>query len=151
MTQRVRVEQSVEVDAPAAAVWAYVTDWERHGDWIPPTRVETIGGAARGVGGKLRAWSGIGPVGFWDPLTVTEWAEHEDGGGRCVLVHTGKLVKGDAVITVTALSDQRSNLQWLEFFDLGRVGRLAWRVGGGPMAGVLGRALQRLAAIVERP
>ncbi|HSV38575.1 MAG TPA: SRPBCC family protein [Nocardioidaceae bacterium] len=149
MTHRVRVEHSLDVAAPAAALWAYVTDWEKHSEWVPLSRVETVGGSGRGVGGKLRAWSGIGPVGFWDPLTVTEWAEHEDGGGRCALVHTGRVVKGDAVITVTALSADRSTLHWLEDFELGTLGRLLWRVGGGLVHYALGRALQRLAAIVE--
>ena len=149
MSSRATVEQTIEVEAPAAALWSYLTDWERHGDWIPLTRVETVGGAAHGVGGKLRAWSGIGPLGFWDPLTITEWEEHDDGGGRCVLVHTGRIVKGDAILTVTALSDARSQLSWVEFFDFGPLGRLGWRVAGGRLEQGLGRALRRMAAQVE--
>jgi hypothetical protein len=147
--KRVRVEQRVEVGAPAAKLWSYITDWSRHGEWIPLTRVETVGGSARGVGGRIRAWSGIGPIGFWDPLTVTEWHEDAEGGGRAALVHTGRLVRGDAEITVTATGPEQSTLRWVEHFDLGRPGALGWRLGGRPMEQALGRALKRMAAIVE--
>ena len=149
MTRRAIVDQSIDVAAPASVLWDYITDWPRHGDWIPLTRVETVGGSGRGVGGKLRAWSGIGPIGFWDPLTVTEWEERDDGGGRCALVHTGRVAKGDAVITVISLGEGRSRLQWFESFEFGPSGRLFWAVAGKPMEQGLGRALKRMAAIVE--
>ncbi len=146
---RVSVIADVEVDAPAGQVWEYVTDWSRHGDWIPLTRVEPLGGAARGVGGRIRAWSGVGPVGFWDPLTVTAWEEEASGGGRCALVHTGRLVKGDAEITVAALDESRSKVRWLEHFDFGPVGRVGWWIGGRMVVRGLNRALARMATLVE--
>jgi hypothetical protein len=72
MSSLVRAE--VDINAPAAAVWAYVTDWPRQAEWIPLTRVEAVDGA-RSVGGRLRAWTGVGPVGFWDTMTISVWEE----------------------------------------------------------------------------
>jgi len=69
---RTRLQREVDIAAPAEAVWDFVTDWPRQGDWIPATRVERVD-AADGVGGRFRAWSGLGRVGFWDPMTITAW------------------------------------------------------------------------------
>ncbi len=149
MTTRVTVQKTLPVAAPAQRLWDYVTDWPRHAEWIPLTRTETIGGQARGVGGRFRARSGIGPLGFWDPMTVTRWEEHEDGSGFVGVVHTGRLVKGDAEITVTALGADRSELGWVEHFLLGRPGALGWRLASGFLDKTLDRALATLVANVE--
>jgi hypothetical protein len=146
---RVSLSDELEVAAPAERLWTYLTDWQRHGEWIPLTRVETVGGAARAVGGKVRAWTGVGPLGFWDPMTVTAWEEAADGGGRVAFVHTGRLVKGDAELVVSALSDGCSHLSWHEEFDMSRVSRLAWKVGGPLLQRGLSRALRRMAGLVE--
>jgi len=146
---RVSLADELEVDAPADSLWAYLTDWQRHGEWIPLTRVETVGGAGRQVGGKIRAWTGVGPVGFWDPMTVTGWDEVPGGGGTATLVHTGRIVKGDARLVVSALPDGRSHLSWREEYDMGRVAWLAWRAGGPLLQRGLSRALRRMAALVE--
>ena len=143
------VDKTLTVEAPAANLWAYVTDWKKHEEWIPLTRTETLGGEARAVGGRFRAWSGIGPIGFWDPMTVTRWEEQEDGSGFCAVVHTGRVVKGDAEITVTALSGGRSTLRWVEHFQFGRVGSLGWRLGSRIVDRALHRALGRMVALVE--
>jgi hypothetical protein len=111
--------------------------------------VETVGGEARGVGGKIRARSGLGPVGFWDPMTVTVWEQTPDGGGRAELVHTGRLVKGDAELVVSALTDGRSHLSWREELDMSRVFRLVWKAGGPLLQRGLSRALRRMASLVE--
>ena len=143
------VDKRVDVAAPAAMLWTYVTDWPRHGEWIPFTKVETVGGPAKSVGGRLRAWSGVGPVGFWDPLTVTAWEERSDGSGRCSFVHTGRVVQGVAELTVTSHGPSRSSLRWWEELEFGVVRRQAWRVGGPLLERGLERAMARLARIVE--
>jgi len=150
VTRPAVVDRTVDVSADAAVLWDFITDWERHGEWIPLTRVEALGGPAREVGGTFRAWSGIGPVGFWDPLRVTAWAENADGGGACTLVHTGRVVRGDAEIIVTSLGPGRSRLRWVEHFELGRPGRVAWSLGGALVDRGLGRSLRRMAALVEQ-
>ena len=88
----------MRVDAPARVVWDYVTDWPRQGEWIPLTRVEAIppGAPARAVGERIRAWTGVGPVGFWDTMTITAWQQEGDGSARCEVLHTGRVVRGEA-------------------------------------------------------
>jgi hypothetical protein len=131
MTRRaLRLE--VEVDAPAAQVWERVTDWPAQGEWIPHTHVENVppdGPPARHVGGRLRAWSGLGPVGFWDTMTITHWDEDEDGGGRCEVLHTGRVVRGEGVFAVEALGPRRCRFVWEEVLELplGRLGDLGFR------------------------
>ena len=45
-----------------------------------------------------------GPLAFVDPMVVTEW----EPPNRCVLRHTGSLVRGDGVFEVFALPRGRS-------------------------------------------
>lgn len=150
---RAVVRSEVLVAAPADAVWDYVTDWSRQAEWIPFTRVETVpGGDARGVGGRIRAWTGIGPVGFWDPMTITAWETAADGSARCEVLHTGRVVRGEAEFAVHARDATSSTFVWWERLDLpgGALGALLWRVGGGVARLAVGRALRRLAGNAQR-
>ncbi len=148
MAMTVRAE--VRVSAPARVVWEYVTDWRRQGEWIPLTHVELLprepGDRARGVGGRFRAWSGLGPVGFWDSITVTVWDEEPDGSGRCEIMHTGSVVHGDAEFRVVAEGPDACRVLLWERLDVpgGRVGALLWRL----VAPVLGPLLDRAAGQV---
>ena len=125
---RTRMQLEIDVAAPAEAVWDYVTDWPRQGEWMPFTRVEHVRETS-GLGGRFRAWTGIGPVGFWDPITVTTWARTPDGGGRCEVLHLGAVVKGEGEFVVAALDDHTSRFVWAEVVVLpfGRLGALGWR------------------------
>jgi hypothetical protein len=124
---RARIQREVEVAAPAAAVWDYVTDWPRQAEWVPHTRVENVDEAA-GLGGRFRAWTGVGPIGFWDPMTITAWERTPDGGGRCEVLHLGAVVKGEGEFTVLAVDDHTSRFVWAEVvvIPLGRLGALGW-------------------------
>jgi carbon monoxide dehydrogenase subunit G len=126
---RVRLERAVEVAAPASRLWDHVTDWPRQGEWIPQTRVEDVDSADR-LGGRFRAWSGIGPVGFWDPMTITAWSRDPDGGGRCEVLHLGTVVKGEGEFVVRALGRDRSRFVWAEMVVVpgGRLGALGFRL-----------------------
>jgi uncharacterized membrane protein len=133
---RALVRAEVEVQAPADVVWRYVTDWPRQGEWMPLTRVERVDDADR-VGGRLRAWTGIGPVGFWDTITITVWEEHPDGSARCEIMHTGSVVHGDAEFSVVPLGASTCKVGLWEHLDVpgGPVGALLW--------GLVGRFVQR--------
>lgn len=149
-TAMVRAE--VRVEAPAQVVWDYVTDWPRQGEWIPFTRVELVGdGAARGVGGRIRAWTGIGPVGFWDPMTVTSWEEEADGSARCEVLHRGAVVRGDGEFAVSPRGTDACMFVWWErlTLPLGPFGALLWRLGGWTMQRGVAEALRRLARRAE--
>jgi len=148
---RARLERVVDVGAPAAAVWDFVTDWPRQREWVPLTRVETVG-SGRGQGARIRAWTGVGSIGFWDPMTVTSWERSVDGGGRCEVLHTGKVVKGGGEFSVEPLDEHSCRFVWAELVDvpLGALGALGWRAARPVMERVLDQALQRMRQIVER-
>ncbi|NMI00685.1 SRPBCC family protein [Pseudonocardia acidicola] len=126
-----RVELTVPVDvaAPAEAVWAAVTDWAGQGDWMLGTRVEVTGGDGRSVGSTLRAVTGVGPLGVPDTMEITEWTASAPGGPfRCVVRHTGAVVRGDGVFEVAGVGPDRSRFLWSELLELplGALGRAGW-------------------------
>ncbi|MBW4719268.1 SRPBCC family protein [Saccharothrix obliqua] len=104
-----RLELRVDVAAPAEVTWAAGTDWARQGEWMLATRVAVTGGDGRGVGTELTAFTGLGPIGFTDTMTVTEW----DPPHRCVVRHTGWFVRGTAEFRVVP-HGPRSEFAWAE-------------------------------------
>lgn len=150
---RAVVHAEVRVAAPAALVWNYVTDWPRQSEWIPLTHVEVApgDGRARHVGGRLRAWTGVGPLGFWDPLTVTAWEEHPDGSGRCETLHTGAVVRGEGEIRVVAAGRQGALVCLWESLEVpgGPLGALVWRFADRFVHLAAGRVLRRMARRAE--
>ena len=124
----VRLECAVEVDAPPQVVWDLLVDWERQGEWILLTRVRGAQGVGgRGVGGRVEAFTGIGPVGFLDTMVVTAW----EPPWRCLVQHTGRVVKGPGAFLVEPLPRGRSRFVWCDDVELplGRLGReadIAW-------------------------
>lgn len=141
----------MRIQAPVEAVWAATTDWERQGQWMPGTRVRATargdqGVAGQGVGGGIEAWTGIGPLGFLDTMVITVW----DPPRRCVVRHTGRLVRGGGAFEVGEASGGGSTLTWIEELDLpgGVFGRAGWRVIRPVVRAVVGRSLRRLAASV---
>jgi hypothetical protein len=146
---------TVDVRAPAPVVWAYVTDWEAQGEWIPATRVRRTGGDGRSVGSTLDAFTGVGPVGFLDTMEITEWSEPapgSDGPWRCVVLHTGRVVRGDGVFEVVELGPERSRFVWTELLDLplGAVGRFGWPLVRPGFAAGVQLALRKMARLCER-
>jgi polyketide cyclase/dehydrase/lipid transport protein len=147
------VRREVDVAVPADVLWDYLMDWPRQGEWIPFTRVERADPAdpANAVGGRIRAWSGIGPVGFWDEMTITTWDRRADGGGVCEVLKTGAVVKGEGVFEVVALGAHRSRfvVSELTVIPLGRVGALGWRLVRPLLVRMLDRALARMKQRIE--
>jgi hypothetical protein len=147
---RFRLERVIDVSAPASVVWDYVTDWPRQSDWVPKTSVETVDDAAS-LGGRFRAWTGLGRVGFLDPMTITRWERHEDGGGRCEVLHTGRVVRGEGEFTVVSLGPGTSRFVWAEMVVVpgGRAGAAAWRGVRPVVARLIDRGLRTMRQIVE--
>lgn len=151
---RVPLRLEVEIAAPAAVVWHEVTDWEKQGEWIPHTKVlRETGVPTDRVGGRIRAWSGLGPLGFWDTMTITGMTRDADGGGVCEVLHTGRVVRGEGVFAVEALGPDRSRFVWSEILVLpaGRVGALGWAVARPLVVRLVGGALEELRARLEAP
>ncbi|MFE9763662.1 SRPBCC family protein [Streptomyces sp. NPDC005808] len=125
--------------------WRRLTDWQRHADAVPLTRVTVLTPPPTHEGTVFVARSGLGPVAFDDPMEVVVWQPPRDGlGGMCRLVKRGTFVTGWAEIEVHPESDEASRVVWREeisvrwlpgFLDRGlaRAGR--W---------MFGRAAERL-------
>lgn len=144
---RVAVHASVEMDAPADRVWAMLTDWDRHGEWMPFT--EARGGHE--VGATLEGWTGVGPIGFLDTMVITCWRPPGPGTrGRVGVRHTGQAIRGEGRFDVVPLSDDRCRVVWGELLELpfGWLGRIGW-IAAGPVVRLLMEAgLRRLARLV---
>ncbi len=138
----------VVVDAPPQAVWDAVTDWPRQSEWMLGTTVRATHLDGVGVGAGLEAFTGVGRAGFLDTMVITEW----DPPWRCVVQHTGQVVKGLGVFEVLALPGGRSRFVWAEELDLplGVLGRIGWPVVRPGFAWGVRRSLQKLAKDVER-
>ncbi|GAA3871412.1 SRPBCC family protein [Saccharothrix violaceirubra] len=104
-----RLELAVDVAAPAATTWAAATDWVRQGEWMLGTRVRVTGGDGTSTGSTLSAFTGIGRFGFVDTMRVTVW----EPPVRCVVEHTGRLVRGTGGFRVSGHGD-RSEFVWYE-------------------------------------
>ncbi|BBA96305.1 hypothetical protein RVR_1544 [Actinacidiphila reveromycinica] len=101
---------------PPAEAWRRLTTWERHTATVPLTRIEVLTPPPSGVGTAFVARTGIGGVGFADPMRVEEWQPPgPDGYARCRLVKTGRVVLGWAEIEVRPLPDTAgSRVRWRE-------------------------------------
>lgn len=146
MTAEISVD--VIVDAAPAVVWDAVTDWSRQSDWMLGTVVRATEHGGVGVGGGIEAFTGVGRLGFLDTMVITEW----DPPRRCVVRHTGSVVRGLGIFEVFALPEGRSRFVWAEELDLplGPVGRFGWPVVRPAFAWGVRRSLRQLAADIER-
>jgi uncharacterized protein YndB with AHSA1/START domain len=147
--QRRELELVVDVDAPPERTWQAVTDWPRQGEWMLGTAVSVTGGDGRSVGSTLSARTGYGPLGFVDTMEITEW---DSARRRCVVLHTGPLVRGEGEFAVTPKASGGSVVHWAERLDLpyGSFGRAGWAVLRPAFAGVVRWSLRRLARFCER-
>lgn len=148
MTPRpAHVSLDVIIDAPPEQVFDAITAWTDQGAWMLGTRVELRQGDGRSVGSQIAAWTGAGPVGFWDTMVITAW----DPPWRVDVLHTGTLVRGTGTMEVVALPDHRSRFIWSEELDLplGALGRLGWPVAKAPFLAGVRASLRKFARLVE--
>jgi uncharacterized protein YndB with AHSA1/START domain len=137
----------VDVAAPPEVVWDRLVDWDRQGEWMLGTTVRSTTNGGRGVGGGLEGWTGVGRLGFLDTMTITVW----EPGRRCVVRHTGWLVRGGGAMEVEDLGNGRARFVWSEWLDLplGRLGRLGWPLVRPLMQAGVDLSLRRFARWVE--
>jgi Polyketide cyclase / dehydrase and lipid transport len=144
---------TVVVDSPASPerTWRALTDWPSHGRWTPLTDVRVLTPSGRGVGARFVGRTGLGPLGFDDPMEVVEWREPADRRpGRCRVVKRGRVVLGQTWFEIAPRPSGGSTVTWTEEIEiapvrltrpLGRlvaaVGRLAFRRSLRTMAGEL--------------
>ncbi|WP_461034725.1 SRPBCC family protein [Streptomyces mayteni] len=109
---------------PADEAWRRLTDWPRHGAHLPLTRVTVEPPAPTGPGTLLVARTGIGRLGFDDPMEVVGWRPPaDDGRGHCRLEKRGSVVTGWAEIEVRR-RDGGSEVAWREEARINRPPRL---------------------------
>jgi carbon monoxide dehydrogenase subunit G len=99
----------VRVRATPERVWQVAMDWERQREWIPGTQVS--GGT--GVGALVTARTAVGPVGFTDTMIITVW----DPPHRCVVRHTGRVVRGSGIFEVLGCGAD-SEFRWTELVEI---------------------------------
>jgi carbon monoxide dehydrogenase subunit G len=107
--ESLEVSARTRVRATPERVWQVAMDWSRQGEWIPATRVH--GGT--GVGAPVVARTAVGPVGFTDTMIITEW----DPPRRCVVRHTGKVVRGSGIFEVIP-HGELTEFRWTELVEL---------------------------------
>ncbi|GGN94698.1 hypothetical protein GCM10011579_094480 [Streptomyces albiflavescens] len=100
---------------PVDSSWRRLTDWPRHADVVPLTRVTVLTPPPMREGTVFVARSGAGPLAFDDPMEVVTWQPPREGGpGMCRLVKRGTFVTGWAEIEVRPVGDGGSRVLWRE-------------------------------------
>jgi hypothetical protein len=153
MVTRLTVAAGVVVAADQESVWDLAVDWARQREWIWATTTQ----GDHGLGAEVIGWTGIGPVGFSDPMVITQWSPPD----RCVIIHRGKVVRGSGTFEVISRSGDshqdnfgspRSEFRWTERIELplsAVIGRPVARLLVGPAARLgLGWSLRRFARLV---
>jgi len=122
----IRIRASVLMPASAVDVWELLTDWPSHSRWVPATDVVVLEDAG-GVGTRFVGRSHLGPVGFDDPMTVTEFVPPTDTtAGRCTILKTGRTVVGTAGFTVAPTGASTSAVEWWEDVTVAPEGLTRW-------------------------
>lgn len=98
------------INAPIEKVWASLADWESQSQWMLQTKVEVTSKIREGVGTTIAAFTGIGPIGLMDHMTVTSW----NPPTVCDVLHTGRVIKGTGRFELTALSEGSTRFDWSE-------------------------------------
>lgn len=140
----------VDVAAPPRAVWDKLIDWPTHQDWMVLTKVESTTEDEQGVGAGIVGVTGIGPLAFADPMTVTAWQPPPAGVARCEVAHMGRIVKGAGAFEVEE-TPTGSRVVWSEWVRLpfGLAGEIGWLFVRPVAALFLRVSLRRLARLVE--
>lgn len=100
---------------PLDEAWRRLTEWTRHGDVVPLTRVTVVTPGPTREGTVFVARSGIGPFAFDDRMEVTVWCPPDDGEpGLCRLEKRGRAVRGWAEIEVRPGPGGRTRVLWRE-------------------------------------
>jgi hypothetical protein len=133
------------VPLPLDEAWRRVTQWRRHGEVVPLTRVSVVPPAPTGPGTVVVARSGVGPLSFEDPMEITVWQPPEDGApGLCRLEKRGRVVLGWAELEVRPGPGGRARVVWREEIRIRLLPSLFDGVLRTSARYVFGRALNRL-------
>ena len=142
---------ATDVNATPEQVWAALTDWESHGEWMLATTVSRTTDQLDGVGAGIEGSTGFGAFVMRDPMTLSQWQPPPTNPARCVVEHTGKVVRGSGAFEVEEVAPGRSRVTWSEWVQLplGLLGETGWIVVRPLFALFLRVSLRRLARRVE--
>jgi hypothetical protein len=116
--------------------WERLVDWERHGAFVPCTRLTVTTAPPVGRGTRLVARTAIGGLGVDDPMEIVEWVPpQEDRAGHCRLEKRGTWVRGWAEIHVRP-DPRGSRVSWGE--EIRVRGVPSW---GDPLLAAAGRSM----------
>lgn len=131
---------AVELDAPAEDVFALITDWPRHHEWMFMTDAWQAGPD------MIEAYTGIRPFGFLDTMTITEWEPPH----RVRVQHTGKIVRGEGAFRVRPLGPRWCRVVWAERVEVPRWALPGWPVVHAATVLLARRSLLRLGELAQR-
>ncbi|MFG2353311.1 SRPBCC family protein [Streptomyces sp. NPDC048521] len=95
--------------------WRRLTEWPRHADAVPLTRIRVLTPGPTREGSRFVARSGIGPLVIDDVMEVTVWRPPVDAEpGLCRLEKRGRVILGWAEIEVRPGPGGRSRVVWRE-------------------------------------
>ncbi|MEU6372030.1 SRPBCC family protein [Streptomyces sp. NPDC046909] len=130
---------------PRAETWRRLTEWPRHGDVVPLTRVTVLTPGPTREGTVFVARTGVGPFGFDDRMEVVAWHPPTDTEpGFCRLEKRGRVVTGWAEIEVGPGPGGRSRVVWREELGFRFLPGFLDSVVRGTARYVFGRAVNRL-------
>ena len=101
---------SLTIKAPIQTVWDSLAQWEKQGDWMLQTKVWVTSQITQGVGTSISAFTGIGPLGILDTMSVTSWQPPH----TCDVVHTGRIIKGTGRFHLREINPQTTIFDWSE-------------------------------------
>jgi carbon monoxide dehydrogenase subunit G len=115
---------------PAEVVWDDLVDWERHGDWIPATKMEVEPGDPTEVGREFTARTGVGPLVLVDRMRVVrcDW-DDATSSGSCQVEKLGPVLHGRAEFTVSP-DGAGAKVDWVEDVVVDRLPQFLAPVAG---------------------
>ncbi|MDT0399049.1 MULTISPECIES: SRPBCC family protein [Streptomyces] len=133
------------VPLPLDEAWRRLTTWSRHGEVVPLTRVTVRTPPPTGVGTRVVARTGFGPLAFDDPMDVTVWQPpRDDTPGVCRLEKRGRVVMGWAEIEVRRGPGGRALVTWREDIRVRFLPPVCDALLARAGRGVFGRAVNEL-------
>jgi len=131
----------IQLPVPPDQAWRAVVDWPGQGRWMLATQVH----GDHGPGARVVARTGFGPVRFTDTMVITQWEPPH----RCVVRHTGRVVRGSGVFEVVPAA-AGSELRWTERLELplGAAGRWGWRLARPLARRGMDLSLRRFARLI---
>ena len=140
LTQRVNASQE--------KVFAEIVNWPSQSAWMLGTKVWVTKNDGVGVGGEFAAFTGIGKLGFIDPMQITKWNPPQEVS----VAHLGKLVRGTGEMKVEKISENESDFIWSESLELplGIIGFVGYKIIEPFFKIAIQKSLKKFALIVEK-